>query len=162
MLFSSREELKRFKEQASQHPAVAGMKLLFEGDREISGLISEFQNEERSVLCSVSLWEGLDVPGPSLSNVIVWSLPWPPKDPVYNAKRKVSESPFEEVDLPYMLLRLKQGAGRLIRSGEDRGIVSLLDCSWDGDAVLEQKIREALPEGVEWKVTWDETLIQYA
>ena len=63
------------------------MRILYEGDQEISHLISAFQNDEHSILCAVTLWEGLDIPGPSLSNVIIWSLPFPPNDPVFSAMR---------------------------------------------------------------------------
>jgi ATP-dependent DNA helicase DinG len=98
----------------------------FEGDAEISTLVSKFQNEEQSVLCSTHLWEGLDIPGKSLENVIIFSLPYPPHDPVFRAKREAATDPFHEVDMPYMLLRLRQGIGRLIRGHEDRGSVSIL------------------------------------
>lgn len=126
ILFRTREELRQFKQAAKDEPLLAGIPFYFEGDGEISHLISAFQREEESVLCAVSLWEGLDVPGPSLSNVIIWSLPFPPHDPVFIAKRKAAADPFGEVDLPYMLLRLRQGIGRLIRSRTTGGS----PCCW--------------------------------
>ncbi|GAA3327327.1 hypothetical protein GCM10020331_066830 [Ectobacillus funiculus] len=98
---------------------------LYEGDQEISRLVSQFQNEEETVLCAVHLWEGLDIPGASLSHVIIWSLPFPPNDPVFEAKRKHASDSFAQVDLPYMILRLRQGIGRLIRTSEDNGCVSI-------------------------------------
>lgn len=116
----------------------------FEGDAELSTLISCFQNEEHAVLCSMRLWEGLDIPGRSLENILVFSLPFPPNDPVFSAKREDTQNPFLEVDLPYMLLRLRQGIGRLIRSKEDRGSVHiLLDQTMD-PGVLES-IKQVLP-----------------
>lgn len=116
----------------------------FEGDEEISTLVSKFQNEEHAVLCSIHLWEGLDIPGRSLENVIIFSLPFPPDDPVFIAKREGLRNPFTEVDLPYMLLRLRQGAGRLIRSQQDRGIVHiLLDEDIDPDVFA--KVKAVLP-----------------
>ncbi|MDR9852547.1 ATP-dependent DNA helicase [Paenibacillus sp. VCA1] len=149
ILFRTREELRRFKHMAKDEPLLTGIPFYFEGDGEISHLISAFQREEESVLCALSLWEGLDVPGPSLSNVIIWSLPFPPHDPVFNAKRKAAADPFAEVDLPYMLLRLRQGIGRLIRSRDDRGIVVLLgEELWTNPGVKE-KVLAVLPEGVE-------------
>lgn len=151
LLFSSMEELKEFKQAISHYVECANMRFLFEGDQEISHLISSFQNDEHSNLCAVSLWEGLDVPGPSLSNVLIWSLPFPPNDPVFNAKRKAVEHAFEEVDLPYMLLRLRQGIGRLIRSKEDRGIVSILSEALHRDEKLRQRLKDVFPDGVEWK-----------
>ncbi|WP_134685047.1 ATP-dependent DNA helicase [Brevibacillus migulae] len=150
-LFPSKEEMKRFREHMSDNDSFAGMSFLFEGDQEISHLISAFQNEEESNLCAVSLWEGLDIPGPSLSSVIIWSLPFPPNDPVYASKRKRSSDPFAEVDLPYMLLRLRQGIGRLIRTREDRGIVTILSEELHQNEEIRQKVQEILPKGVEWK-----------
>ncbi|QMV39976.1 ATP-dependent DNA helicase [Cohnella cholangitidis] len=151
ILFPSREELKLFKEAIVSYAEVAGMNFGFEGDREISHLIADFQREETSVLCAVTLWEGLDVPGPSLSNVIVWSLPFPPQDPVFASKRQEADSPYDEVDLPYMLLRLKQGIGRLIRTREDSGIIVILSEQIHTDALLREQIQALLPEGVELK-----------
>ncbi|WP_145138202.1 ATP-dependent DNA helicase [Paenibacillus sp. Y412MC10] len=149
ILFNGREELRRFKQElAAGTVQVPDVPFYFEGDQEISYLISAFQREETSVLCAVSLWEGLDVPGPALSNVIVWSLPFPPHDPVFTAKRKESAAPFEEVDMPYMLLRLRQGIGRLIRSREDRGIVAILGEELAGSTPVREQVLAVLPEGV--------------
>lgn len=149
VLFRTREELRRFKQMAKDEPLLAGIPFYFEGDGEISHLISAFQREEESVLCALSLWEGLDVPGPSLSNVIIWSLPFPPHDPVFIAKRKAAADPFAEVDLPYMLLRLRQGIGRLIRSRDDRGIAVLLGEELRTNPGVKAKVLSVLPEGVE-------------
>ncbi|MFJ7975345.1 ATP-dependent DNA helicase [Peribacillus sp. NPDC096379] len=122
VLFQSKEELQWFKRQAVSSP----YSFYFEGDVEISELVKKFQEEETSVLFSYHLWEGLDVPGDSLKNVIIFSLPFPPHDPVFQAKRDACANPFEQVDLPYMLLRLRQGMGRLIRTSEDSGTVHIL------------------------------------
>lgn len=135
------------------------MRFWYEGDAEISHLISCFQNDEESILCAVTLWEGLDVPGPSLSNVIIWSLPFPPNDPVFAAKRKSAASPFAEVDLPYMLLRLRQGIGRLIRTREDSGIVSILSPEPWNDEQLRKHVQSVFPAGVEWRDAWASELV---
>jgi len=147
LLFRTREELQQFKQECGQNSLLGKYTFLFEGDQEISHLISAFQRDEQSVLCAVTLWEGLDIPGPSLSNVIIWSLPYPPLDPVFMAKRAETSSPFEDVDLPYMLLRLKQGMGRLIRTGEDRGIVTVL-AEMDGEHPVREYISSVLPKGI--------------
>lgn len=144
ILFPSREELNGFKQELASYPESEAFRFLYEGTAEISHLISLFQNEEHSVLCAVTLWEGLDIPGPSLSHVIVWSLPFPPNDPVFEAKRKDAERPFDEVDLPYMLLRLRQGIGRLIRSREDRGLISIFGNELNRPEVKD-KIKQLLP-----------------
>lgn len=149
ILFRSMDDLRQFKREAGSQPELAGMQFYYEGDQEISHLISSFQSEEHSILCAVSLWEGLDVPGPSLSNVIIWSLPFPPQDPVFMAKRQSAAQPYEEVDLPYMKLRLRQGLGRLIRTSTDEGIAAIL-----GGALLQpgselaMHINSVLPSGV--------------
>lgn len=122
LLFNTREELALFKEASKE---LSEYTFLFEGDQEISKLVSQFQREEETILCAVHLWEGLDIPGPSLSNVILWSLPYPPNDPVFEAKRKQVADAFWDADMPYMLLRLKQGVGRLIRSHEDEGLITI-------------------------------------
>ncbi|QYR19060.1 ATP-dependent DNA helicase [Paenibacillus sp. sptzw28] len=149
ILFRTKDELERFKHGIAEEPECSSMRFLFEGDLEISRLITLFQNDETSVLCAVSLWEGLDVPGPSLSSVIIWSLPFPPNDPVFMAKRSAAASPFEEVDLPYMLLRLRQGMGRLIRSSSDTGIVAILGEELHQREGVKEHITAVLPAGVE-------------
>lgn len=148
ILFPSREELRQFKAALPSFDECKEIIFGFEGDREISHLISAFQLEETSVLCAVTLWEGLDIPGPSLSNVIVWSLPYPPQDPVFMARRREAASPYEEVDLPYMLLRLKQGIGRLIRTQEDSGMIVILSAELHSDPELKKAVEALLPQGV--------------
>lgn len=150
ILFRTMEELRAFKQDIVQVPEAEGLSFMYEGDREISDLIAAFQQDEESVLCSVNLWEGLDVPGPSLSNVMIWSLPYPPQDPVFNAKRSASAAPYEEIDLPYMLLRVKQGLGRLIRTSSDSGSAAILDESIYTQKEAKDRIAALLPEGVEW------------
>ncbi len=123
VLFNTKEDLRLFKEFSK---GKVEWPIYFEGEAEISTLVSHFQNEEQSILCSVNLWEGLDIPGRSLENVIIFSLPYPPNDPVFTAKREGAQDSFNEVDMPYMLLRLRQGIGRLIRTHEDKGEIHLL------------------------------------
>ncbi|MBC8079807.1 MAG: ATP-dependent DNA helicase [Gorillibacterium sp.] len=147
ILFPSREELEEFKQDVSLHSKASAFRFLFEGTAEISHLISAFQNEEASILCAVTLWEGLDIPGPSLSHVIIWSLPFPPNDPVFAAKRKDASNPFDEVDMPHMLLRFKQGIGRLIRTREDEGYVTIFGEEMN-DADVKEKVIQLLPAGV--------------
>ena len=146
ILFASREELTQFQQDIAGYPESAAFRFLYEGSAEISHLISQFQNDEDSILCAVSLWEGLDIPGRSLSHVLIWSLPFPPNDPLFTAKRKDASDPFQQVDIPYMLLRLKQGIGRLIRTREDRGIISIMGKELNREEVRE-KVQLVLPEG---------------
>lgn len=139
LLFPSREEMEIFRSEANSRSQFAEFPMLYEGDAEISRLISEFQNGTYVNLCAVTLWEGLDVPGISLNHVIVWELPFPSNDPVFAAKRRESADPFEEVDMPHMLLRLRQGIGRLIRTSGDSGRVSIF-----GQAIQQQNVRERI------------------
>ncbi|MFS1519031.1 ATP-dependent DNA helicase [Bacillus sp. SCS-151] len=144
LLFNSKHDLQLFKEHCSEQTEFS---FLFEGDREISELVSIFQNEEHTILCAQHLWEGLDIPGPALSNLIIWSLPYPPNDPVFNAKRKASADPFWSIDVPYMMLRLRQGVGRLVRSHHDKGVVTIF-CTSDIDKELITKVETNLPTNV--------------
>ncbi|MCL7749384.1 ATP-dependent DNA helicase [Halalkalibacter alkaliphilus] len=148
LLFRSEEELQQFKQLTIEDRDFSKWDLLFEGDQEISQLISNFQQETNSVLCALSLWEGLDIPGESLSNVIIWSLPFPPNDPVFSAKRNAALDSFKEVDIPYMLLRLRQGLGRLIRTHQDKGIATIFDEQLYEDHNLLALVKEILPESV--------------
>ncbi|HYF78828.1 MAG TPA: helicase C-terminal domain-containing protein, partial [Symbiobacteriaceae bacterium] len=96
--------------------------------------------------------EGVDVPGEALSCVVIPTLPFPEHDPLIRERRAQAEAagidPTEAVDVPEMLLKLKQGAGRLIRTAEDRGVLALLDRSFYGTA-WEQDVLDVLPEDAE-------------
>jgi ATP-dependent DNA helicase DinG len=79
-----------------------------------------------------SFWTGVDVPGDSLSQVIITRLPFdPPTHPITEARcdaiRERGGSPFNELTLPDALIKFRQGVGRLIRTATDRGIVTILD-----------------------------------
>ena len=90
-----------------------------------------FKADETSVLFGVaSCWEGLDAPGTILETVVIPQLPFAPPHPVLDARRELLANPekdwFREISLPDMLLKVKQGAGRLIRSTTDRGVIAIL------------------------------------
>ncbi|HLR10601.1 MAG TPA: ATP-dependent DNA helicase [Sporosarcina sp.] len=123
VLFKSENEMLDFKEQFGAE--FAG-RIGFEGDRELSSIVGDFQSKKLQILCSYNLWEGLDIPKDALTRVIIHELPYPPVDPLFEAKRKYADDAFEDVDLPFMLLRYRQGLGRLIRTSEDAGSVQLL------------------------------------
>lgn len=123
ILFKSEDALKSFKKQI---PSEWKSRIAFEGERELSSIVRDFQQKKVQVLCSYNLWEGLDIPEDALTRVIIHDLPFPPADPLFEARRQHADDAFKEVDLPYMLLRLRQGAGRLIRTSADSGTVHLL------------------------------------
>ncbi|RDW22435.1 ATP-dependent helicase [Oceanobacillus arenosus] len=145
ILFSTANEMELFREWANNQDWPFA--LLYEGDKEISAMVREFQLEESSVLCTHHLWEGLDVPGEALTQVIISSLPFPPKDVVFEAKRKHAENPDQEVDAPYMLLRMRQGIGRLIRTGSDHGVIHIWMTEAE-KAKYGEMIEEVMPVGV--------------
>lgn len=97
------------------------------------GLVERFREDESScLLATMGYWQGVDVPGRSLSLVVIDRLPFPsPKDPLLEAKRDLmraaGEDPFETVDLPIAATLLAQGAGRLVRTAGDQGVVAVLD-----------------------------------
>lgn len=123
--------------------------VLWEDSAERGHLIRSFRAEISSVLVGAGFWEGIDVPGESISLLVIWRLPFPPNDPLIEARRHEVEeqglNPIIEVDYPEMGLKLKQGCGRLIRKRDDRGAIAILEpvlgTPW------EQVVREALPAG---------------
>ncbi|MBE7123472.1 ATP-dependent DNA helicase [Bacillus cereus] len=92
-------------------------------------LIREFKNNKSScLLASGSFFEGFDVPGDSLQNVIIVKLPYPVLDPVLEIEIKnAGEFRMQKVLLPKMAIQLNQAIGRLIRREDDKGIVAILD-----------------------------------
>ncbi len=104
--------------------------LLAQGDAPKPALVQRFLDDEESVLfATMSFWQGVDLPGRSLSCVIIDRLPFPrPDDPLLEARREqVGSAAFREIDLPRAAMLLAQGAGRLVRSADDRGVVAVLD-----------------------------------
>ncbi|MFD4706569.1 ATP-dependent DNA helicase [Gottfriedia sp. NPDC058432] len=142
ILFNSTQEMKKFKLQVEKEKL--DFNLYFEGEEEISSIVQKFQEDTSASLCAVHLWEGLDIQGMSLSQVIIHALPFPPNDPVFQSKRQNAQNPYFEIDEPYMLLRLRQGIGRLIRSHEDKGRIVLF-IENDLNKETKEKILNSLP-----------------
>lgn len=107
--------------------------LMIQGEAPRSELMDRFQRTENSVLLGTSsFWEGVDIKGDALSCVIIDKLPFaPPGDPVLKSRLQVCEeeggNPFMEIQVPAAAISLKQGAGRLIRSETDKGVLVLCD-----------------------------------
>ena len=105
-------------------------KLLAQSDLPKPALVEAFRAEESSCLfATLGFWQGVDLPGRTLSLVTIDRIPFPrPDDPVLQARRdRAGSSAFGAVDLPRAGTLLAQGAGRLIRSADDRGVVAVLD-----------------------------------
>ena len=94
-----------------------------------NALLESFKATERAVLLGTkSFWEGVDVPGASLSIVLITKLPFDvPTDPLIAARSEIYEDSFHQYYLPEAILKFRQGFGRLIRTASDRGVVAILD-----------------------------------
>ena len=130
VLFTSRQAME------AAHAALAArlpFPAFMQGEASRHTLLERFSGEINSVLFAVaSFWEGVDVPGESLSLVVMDKLPFEvPTDPVVQARmRRIEErggSPFFELQIPRAVFTLRQGAGRLMRAAEDRGVIAVLD-----------------------------------
>jgi ATP-dependent DNA helicase DinG len=107
--------------------------VFIQGQAPRNKLLKSFQEQTDSVLLAVaSFWEGINVPGESLSCVIIDKLPFEvPSDPVIMARvnriRDEGGNPFMDFQLPRAILALRQGFGRLMRTSTDKGLLAILD-----------------------------------
>jgi ATP-dependent DNA helicase DinG len=146
-LFSSMRAAERAAETMRERLDVP---VLCQGDDATSELVRQFAADATTCLFgTLSLWQGVDVPGPALQLVVIDRLPFPrPDDPLASARARYVESHggngFMQVSATQASLRLAQGAGRLIRSADDRGVVAVLD-SRLANARYAEFIRASLP-----------------
>ena len=135
VLFTSFKMMRQVSEAIRGDLDELGITLLVQGEEgwDRTRLLKVFREDIHSVLLGVnSFWEGVDVPGEALSNLIITKLPFQvPEGPLVEARharmREEGLEPFQVESLPEAVLRLKQGFGRLIRSATDVGTVTLLD-----------------------------------
>lgn len=155
VLFTSFAMLEQLARRLEPELVALGHPVLVQGRGVPRGLLlRRFRDDERSVLFgTASFWQGIDVRGRALRNVIICKLPFdPPDQPLVEARRELIEerggNPFGEDQLPRAVLRFRQGFGRLVRSSQDTGRVVVLDprivTKRYGRAFI-----QALPEGVE-------------
>lgn len=91
-------------------------------------VLNEFKENTDSVLLGTgAYWEGISIEGKSLSNVVIFRLPFPVPDPIINYKASIAKDALMDVNVPEMVIKLKQGIGRLIRNFTDTGIVCIID-----------------------------------
>ena len=152
LLFTTLRALGRARETLAAALARDGLDypLLVQGEGSRSELLSRFRVLGNAVLLgSQSFWEGVDVQGEALSVVVIDKLPFaPPDDPLFAARlahiEREGGNPFIDYQLPQAAISLKQGAGRLIRSETDRGVLMICDRRL-ADKPYGRRILEALP-----------------
>ena len=133
VLFTSYDSLR-----SAHRSALASLRgfpgrIMKQGDDDSARLLEAFREENESVLFATdSFWQGVDIPGEALSQVIIVKLPFTvPNDPVFKARSEAIEkrggSSFMELSLPEAIIKFRQGIGRLIRRSDDKGAVIVLD-----------------------------------
>ena len=130
-LFTSRNELRRVTKEIRKR---LDLPILMQGEKSPKELLREFASDEKSCLFGTrTFFQGVDVPGPSLSLVILNRIPFPgPTEFLIKAWSQQSSLKthgfgWREVELPVAVLRVVQAAGRLIRKKNDSGVVAILD-----------------------------------
>ena len=130
ILFTSHRNLRQV---YSRLRRIHGFTLLVQGEQPKATLLKRFRDDTSSVLLgTASFWQGIDMPGETLSCVIIDKLPFlPPDDPLVAVRlQKIAEAggnPFWDYQLPSAVLTLRQGLGRLIRRATDTGVLAVLD-----------------------------------
>ncbi|NLW57119.1 MAG: hypothetical protein GX050_11005 [Firmicutes bacterium] len=133
LLFTNRRQMLAVYDRISSELEAEGFQLLRQGAKPRPQLVNAFRRSKKAVLLGMdSFWEGIDLPGPQLSNVVLMRLPFRvPTEPLFQAKwealQKEGKDPFLHLSLPEAVIKFKQGYGRLIRSQSDRGVVVILD-----------------------------------
>jgi ATP-dependent DNA helicase DinG len=130
VLFTSYAALKKTAQNITGPLAREDIYVYEQGDgASPNALLESFKATDRAVLLGTrSFWEGVDVPGDSLSIVVLTKLPFDvPTDPLIAARSEMYEDSFQEYYLPEAILKFRQGFGRLIRTASDRGVVAILD-----------------------------------
>ena len=131
VLFTSFRIMQEFEERLSD--CDSELTILMQGNSNKTDLLHKFVTKEKSVLLgTMSFWEGVDVPGDALRTVVIDKLPFEsPFDPVIKARlsamQQAGDNPFMNYQVPRAVITLRQGAGRLIRSQQDKGVLMICD-----------------------------------
>jgi ATP-dependent DNA helicase DinG len=133
VLFTSHALLRQVHQQLAPVLEARRYRCLYQGQENRHRLLKRFAEDAGSILFGTdSFWEGVDVPGRALEQVIITRLPFKvPTEPVLEARAQAIEKrggdPFMEFTVPQAVIKFKQGFGRLIRHRNDRGVVLILD-----------------------------------
>ena len=130
VLFTSNSALESARRSLGPGLEAAGIRLIAQGaDGPPHRVMRELARDRKAVaLGTSSLWEGVDLEGASIKALVMTRLPFPvPTDPVVEARSELYEDGFGEYMVPEAVMRFRQGFGRLIRSGTDRGAFVILD-----------------------------------
>ena len=133
VLFTSHREVRQLANELRARGIERRWPLLVHGEESRDALLARFRDSGKAILLgTASFWEGVDVPGDALRGLVIAKLPFRvPTEPVTAAQCEAivarGGDAFTEYMLPHASLRLKQGFGRLIRSGTDRGVVVIAD-----------------------------------
>jgi ATP-dependent DNA helicase DinG len=133
ILFTSYRMLEDCADELREKFEDSDFNILVQGEYPRHTLLKKFRESDRAVLLGTdSFWEGVDVPGRDLECVVIMKLPFKvPTDPVIKARtdymKKQGRDPFTHYSVPQAVIKFKQGFGRLIRNGKDRGAIVILD-----------------------------------
>jgi ATP-dependent DNA helicase DinG len=129
-LFTSHNSLRNTANMLRAEFSANNLNLLAQGlDGSPRRLIRRLQEDPESVIFGTSaFWEGVDIPGDTLSQIILTRLPFPvPSDPIFMGRAEQYQDPFSEYTLPQTILKFRQGFGRLVRRSTDRGVFIIAD-----------------------------------
>ena len=149
-LFTARARLEKVRDHARSPLESLGIPLLAQGEGTVAQLAEKMRNHHPTSLLGVrSFWEGVDIPGPALSLLVIEKIPFDsPADPVAGARMEQLElagkNPFADYLVPRAALRFAQGAGRLIRSESDVGASVVLDNRLCRPGSYQEKILKGL------------------
>ena len=132
-LFTARSRMEAARDKLRDYLDERGVPLLSQGDEPAPALVARMRTERATSLLALrSFWEGVDIPGEALSLLLLEKIPFDsPADPISGARMEALEQQgkdgFADYAVPRAALRMAQGAGRLIRTEEDRGVTVMLD-----------------------------------
>ncbi|ANE47936.1 ATP-dependent DNA helicase DinG [Paenibacillus swuensis] len=174
VLFTSYRMLKLVHGKLKEQLGSQGIQVLGQGidSGNRSKLTRMFQDSSGAVLLGTSsFWEGVDIPGSALTCLVIVRLPFqPPNHPLVEAKSEMlqrqNKNPFMKLSVPQAVIRFKQGFGRLVRTGQDKGIVIIYDTrvldtyygkhflySLPGPRIEHMRLEQLVPRIRDWQET---------